>query len=94
MDKDEIARQIREQLLAQRFPDLMEVSPHHTVGPAERELRRLRRSRGPVSEDQSLHLPTEHRFVYRSDSGAEGLSRTVVVVTDEQGEIKYVIDSK
>lgn len=94
MDKEDILKRLRGSLLSTRFPELMELEPVHTCGPAERELRRLRRSRGPLSAAQHDELPVEHRFVYQTELAEDRGSRTVVVVTDVQGDVKYVIESR
>jgi hypothetical protein len=95
MDPDEIKALVKNNIIAQRFPELMGVEPAVESGPSESALRALRRSRREFTAEDVAKIPVEHKVIFQHSEG-EGnpYHRTVVVVTDDEANEQFTIESK
>jgi hypothetical protein len=95
MDIEEIKQRIRQEILNAQFPELADIDPQVKSGPAESQLRALRRSRAFLTEDDLRAIPLEHQFTYRRlEDELYPFDKTVVVVTNDEGETDFIIESK
>ncbi len=95
MNREELKASVRDTVLAQRFPELSDVEPEIETGPEESRLRALRRQRNFVPEEELKAIPIEHRLIYQlPESENQPFERTVVVVTDDEANPKFIIESK
>lgn len=95
MDIEKIKQRIRQEILSAHFPELADIEPQVQSGPAESQLRALRRSRAILTEDDIRAIPVEHQFTYRRlEDEHYPIDKTVVVVTNDEGETDFIIESK
>jgi hypothetical protein len=95
MDEKTLKDQIEQTLIKQQFPEFVGVDPVVETGPAESNLRALRRARAFLTDDEKRNVPVEHKLTYRVPENADQpFDRTVVVITNEAGTPKLVIESK
>jgi hypothetical protein len=74
---------------------MLGIEPTVQSGPNERELRALRRTRGFVSEQDRKSIKTEHRFIFSKAAGTDQpFPRTIVVVTDDDATVQFILESK
>ncbi len=84
---------------SQYFQEIAGASVQHTSGPSLSYIRRERRLRGPDVPTETLQrdAPIEHRFVYKkviSVAANITIERVFVVVTDDSGNVKDILESK
>jgi hypothetical protein len=95
MNSEDIKEKLISDFISPSFPELLKVPPRVTSGPSESQLRNLLRSRAVVTPEAVNDLPLEHRFVWQLSTGPDQpFDRTVVVVTNDQGETQYIIENK
>jgi len=95
MTPDEIKQRVRQEILETQFPELVDIEPNVRSGPAESQLRTLRRSRRMITDDDVKSIPVEHQFIYHlPERDEQPFDKTLVVVTDEEGKTQYIIESK
>ncbi|GJD17639.1 hypothetical protein RIVM261_025950 [Rivularia sp. IAM M-261] len=96
MELEEIKKRIREEILTQQFPDLINIDPEIITGHSESRLRHLRRSRGSLVTEREINaIPLEHQFIFKQqESEDQPFDKTIVIVTDNDGELQYIIESK
>ena len=83
------------EILDQQFPELANIEPIVKTGPAESQLRTLRRRRTPITQADIRAIPIEYQFIYRrTEDDAYPFDRTVEVATNDKGETKFIIESK
>ncbi len=93
-DKERMVASMKS-ILADQFPDLPDQELEVREMPAQQPLRQLRRLRGYVAKSEIESLPTEYEIVYRlPTANDQGIEKTIVVVADQQGKPKLIIESK
>jgi hypothetical protein len=95
MDPGDIKEKIQQEVLGNLYPELSGVEPEVESGPSESQLRALRRRRAVISDGDLQQIPVEHRFIYRVDENDERpFDQTIVVVTDDEGNTQFIIESR
>ncbi|MCE7979989.1 MAG: hypothetical protein DYG89_02255 [Caldilinea sp. CFX5] len=95
MENQELEQRIREEIIAKQFPEMLGIAPQIEVGPSESKLRALRRLRGTVSTEEEKSIPQEFTVTYHRPADAQQpFARTIVVVTDDSYQTRYIIESK
>jgi len=95
MKSEDIKDLIEQTIIQKNFPEFANVQPEIQRGPSESKLRALRRTRAMISESYIKQLPVENQLTYRlSEDENNPFDKTLVVVTDDNGEPQYFIESK
>jgi hypothetical protein len=95
MDEKTLKQRVAQTVLTQKFPEMVGIEPVVETGPAESQLRALRRRRAFVTDEDISNVPIEHKLTYhRPETADQPFDRTVVVITDEAGTPQLVIESK
>jgi hypothetical protein len=95
MDLEAIKHRVQGEIINNRFPELSGIEPQVESGPAESQLRALRRTRAVVSDSDIKAIPVEVKLIYQLQESAERpFDKTIVVVTNEQGDTQFIIESK
>lgn len=95
MKPEEIKARIEQEIISQQYPEMTDTSPTIESGPSESRLRALRRSRAILSESELQSIPVEHKFIYQlQEDGNRPFDKTVVIVTNDDGQAQYIIESK
>lgn len=95
---DAIEQKIRAQIIARRFPEMSDAQvTHQTYQSLEGAVEGMRgRMKGLAEEPPSTSGSTRHQFVYHKQfgTGEAVLHRTVIVITDDRGEVQRVFSSR
>jgi hypothetical protein len=90
-----IENRVRSEILSEYYPEMMRIKPIIQSGPSESRLRALRRSRTAYTEQDLNRIPIEHVLLYRlAPSQDIPFEHTLVVITDDTGEVNSIIESK
>jgi len=95
MNSEDIKDLVEQTIIRNKFPEFANVQPMIQSGPSESKLRALRRTRAVISDTDIKKLPVEHQLTYRlSEDENNPFDKTLVVVTDDNGEPQYFVESK
>jgi hypothetical protein len=98
MQVDAIERKIRQDIIESQFPEMADAAvTHQTYQSAEGTLEGIRgRMTRLADERPSAPRSRRHQFIYQKEFGAsESAShRTVIVITDDSGEVQRVFRSR
>ncbi|MCC5600636.1 hypothetical protein [Nostoc favosum] len=91
MEVNEIKDKVKA-IIGQQFPELANIEPKIESDLSQSQLRAFRRQRSDVHQNE---IPLEHRFIWQIEENEEcPFDRTIVVLTDEEGNTQAIIESK
>jgi hypothetical protein len=98
MQVDAIERKIRQDIIESQFPEMADAAvTHQAYQPAESTLEGIRGRMTRLADERTAAPGSRrHQFIYQKEFGAgEGTShRTVIVITDDNGEVQKVFRSR
>ena len=94
VDDQELKKLIRDGILKDFYPEMIDIDPKVERQPSESMLRAFRR-RGALRAEEVEALPMERQATYRLDAtNDQPFERTVVIITDDNGNAKFILESK
>jgi hypothetical protein len=92
----ELKQHVRDTVISPLYPEMAGVEPHLEMQIRdESQLRALRRRRILVTEEELRDVPLQNHLTYQlHESPDQPFNKTIVVVTGEDGQLQFILESK